>query len=691
MPATSRRLFQDYIGSITFGKRDGFEIFQKELHFPEFLGQKGSENLIKLIQLEQEKISLFHDTRILGVVRVKKRLVSYVIIILFHYSLDKGKRKGYYAGAIILKDRRIIPETIWAYLNELVEIAAKQKENPEYENTFEFPYLDLGDEKALFDNHLDSSFFGSKKGFYKLSDFHQTTIYPFLTNIFDGDFCPAYNSIYASDSKRIEEMILTNERIDFGVIDIQREENHPKFQSSKFSPPKNKSKLTEPDKFLQKNQLHSNQQKQEEKDWQLACQNNTLSAYLEYINKHPEGKNAVCGQLKLKELEIEHWAEALRRDSQSSYDAFTELFPDSEFHIYAIKRIGELNQAPAEDSSIAQWKQALREKDIRFFINRVSDGPNQELREKSLEHFFWLIVKNSNSIYALNLFIEHCPDHIYVPEAQELIGKLSDSLPKKQNKEKKRFGKKIIHFFQKLSRPLSNIKLLRPPDQSSHSQQDSTQKGQKVRRYRFPQLFLYLVYFFLGVGLTVMYQSNVIDWEWINGKDPSPDSSITFHPPVDSPKTGQILPPPQPQLTDLYSDEQIRSYTQVIGNAELFFRSFWNNRWYNLTEYKNLRDSLTEYVPPDYPNRKEALNKIKGIYTTYHSVGLPKNSYSYKTYAVKANDELESLAKRLNTTPNLIIKFNPGKLEIGKDLMREETYFLIPGKELSIYYKKKEQ
>lgn len=118
--------YLSHIGAVSFGKRDGFELFAQAGGVGDFYAPPLSHLLTKALVLRQEELRLVPDSELLSIARFSYENHNYQAICLYRYTLDIYKRDGYYASGLICKDAQIPPAESLTLLYEWLAIAEAQ-------------------------------------------------------------------------------------------------------------------------------------------------------------------------------------------------------------------------------------------------------------------------------------------------------------------------------------------------------------------------------------------------------------------------------------------------------------------------------------------------------------------------------------------------------------------------------------
>ena len=192
------------------------------------------------------------------------------------------------------------------------------------------------------------------------------------------------------------------------------------------------------------------------KQWSIARQTDTISAYEDFLSRHPSSEFFAEAQSRLLQLYLE---KARAEDNVEAYEAFLSRYPSSEFSAEAQSRLLQLywEKARAEDNVEAyeaflsrypssdfsseaklrltqlyiqkDWDKALTEDNIKAYLDFLDRYPSSEfsaearsrleLLRKFLTEWFW--VQKENSIDAYNRYIQDNPQSPYIGKAKAII------------------------------------------------------------------------------------------------------------------------------------------------------------------------------------------------------------------------------------------------------------------------------
>lgn len=114
-----------------------------------------------------------------------------------------------------------------------------------------------------------------------------------------------------------------------------------------------------------------------EKDWKIAIETDTISAYEEFLRKHPQGALADQARTRLEKLYVQRdWKITKEADTIPAYEEFIKKHPQGEFADQARIRLDELYVQ-------RDWERALKVNTIKGYADFLKLHPNSPFTEKA--------------------------------------------------------------------------------------------------------------------------------------------------------------------------------------------------------------------------------------------------------------------------------------------------------------------
>jgi len=112
-----------------------------------------------------------------------------------------------------------------------------------------------------------------------------------------------------------------------------------------------------------------------DKAWQMAQRDDTPDAYLQFLARYPDSKQAGPARARLEGLkEVRAWERAEFKDNEDTYRAFLEKFPAGEYATKAKNRITGLKR----DNAWAIAQEAESKEVVAAFLRDYPDAPQTE-------------------------------------------------------------------------------------------------------------------------------------------------------------------------------------------------------------------------------------------------------------------------------------------------------------------------
>ncbi len=169
----------------------------------------------------------------------------------------------------------------------------------------------------------------------------------------------------------------------------------------------------------------ANDIRQEEREWEDARYSNTLDAYQDFINKHPNSIHSEKAQQKIDDIERklrgkeeDAWKYAVSNNSISGYQKYVNNYPNSKYIKQARQKIEDLKEKERIEQlkrqEEADWKSATQTNSIvgyQNFIDKYPDSKyvgiaNQKISDITDEEN-WNAACRDNTISAYQRYIEN--------------------------------------------------------------------------------------------------------------------------------------------------------------------------------------------------------------------------------------------------------------------------------------------
>jgi hypothetical protein len=152
---------------------------------------------------------------------------------------------------------------------------------------------------------------------------------------------------------------------------------------------------------------------EDKEDWQAAEEANTVAAFEEYLQEHPDGKYVTEAREGLDEL---HWHEAEGTNTVEAFEEYLEEHPDGKYVTEAREGLEELHWHEAEGTNTAE-----------AFGEYLQDHPDGKYAVQAREHIDdldWQEAQAANTIAAYRQYLASHPAGKFVAQAEEAIASL---------------------------------------------------------------------------------------------------------------------------------------------------------------------------------------------------------------------------------------------------------------------------
>ena len=119
-----------------------------------------------------------------------------------------------------------------------------------------------------------------------------------------------------------------------------------------------------------------------EQDWEAATQADSIAAYEEFLDQHPDGQYTASARERIAEIrEKNAWDSARDTGTVDAYQAFVEEYPDSEHAAQATARIDEMER----NSRWSQLRDSTEIAALEAFVRRYPDSDEAAQARERIE------------------------------------------------------------------------------------------------------------------------------------------------------------------------------------------------------------------------------------------------------------------------------------------------------------------
>lgn len=119
-----------------------------------------------------------------------------------------------------------------------------------------------------------------------------------------------------------------------------------------------------------------------EQDWEAATQADSIAAYEEFLDQHPDGQYTASARERIAEIrEKNAWDSAQDTGTVDAYQAFVEEYPDSEHAAQAAARIEEMERS----SRWSQLRDSTEIAALEAFVRRYPDSDEAAQARERIE------------------------------------------------------------------------------------------------------------------------------------------------------------------------------------------------------------------------------------------------------------------------------------------------------------------
>lgn len=170
------------------------------------------------------------------------------------------------------------------------------------------------------------------------------------------------------------------------------------------------------------------------KAFETAVLQNTKGAYISYLNLYPNSKKTIEIKQRLAQLEeIEDnqaWSRATKLRTMTDFLDYIQKFPNGKYVEIANKQIQDLKQIESQNRA---WADANRLNTVQSYENFIQSFPesshNYEARQKISElkdQYSWETAEQQNTIESYKYYITQNPNGKYLQQANSKIKALDE-------------------------------------------------------------------------------------------------------------------------------------------------------------------------------------------------------------------------------------------------------------------------
>jgi hypothetical protein len=152
---------------------------------------------------------------------------------------------------------------------------------------------------------------------------------------------------------------------------------------------------------------------EDKEDWQAAEEANTVEAFEEYLQEHPDGKYVTEAREGLEEL---HWQAAEEANTVEAFEEYLQEHPDGKYVTEARGGLEELHWQAAEEANTVE---AFGE-----YLQDHPDGKYAVQARERIDDLDWQEAQAANTIVAYRQYLASHPAGGFVPQAEEAVASL---------------------------------------------------------------------------------------------------------------------------------------------------------------------------------------------------------------------------------------------------------------------------
>ncbi|KAA6345151.1 hypothetical protein EZS27_007265 [termite gut metagenome] len=213
----------------------------------------------------------------------------------------------------------------------------------------------------------------------------------------------------------------------------------------------------------------------EDRDWQKACENNTIDCYREYLDIYQNGKYRDEARTKIGELEDlellkgeeQAWEQACQENSKNAFILYNNKYPNGKYNTTANKKIEEFTKGELFDDStellISEIENVYTNKN-KYNDHRIvllNTIKSYFINQKISKHDFLNIIRKDNNLLEIEIIktllsegfitsgdlLEIGIDKFFVRELLSYTASNSHSYPRSEVPEKREDGVTEVYFW----------------------------------------------------------------------------------------------------------------------------------------------------------------------------------------------------------------------------------------------------
>ena len=154
---------------------------------------------------------------------------------------------------------------------------------------------------------------------------------------------------------------------------------------------------------------------EDKEDWQAAEGTNTVEAFEEYLQEHPDGKYVTEAREGLEEL---HWHEAEGTNTVEAFGKYLQNHPDGKYAVQARERIDDLDWQEAQAANtIVAYRQYLASHSAGGFVPQAEEAIASLINDESP----FLAAQGLGTHKAYEGFLAEFPGHVREADARRTL------------------------------------------------------------------------------------------------------------------------------------------------------------------------------------------------------------------------------------------------------------------------------
>ncbi|WP_333696703.1 hypothetical protein [Flavobacterium sp.] len=144
--------------------------------------------------------------------------------------------------------------------------------------------------------------------------------------------------------------------------------------------------------------LLKDREKEEEEFWEQCIENNTISAFSDYIEKYPNGIFKLEAKNKISHLEDDNaWNNAQDQNTILSFTQYLGMYPNGKFTLEAKNKIKELEENGFEIGEIKKNPKEFPADKIRYYLSNGQLSKEDLLQKNIPEEVIHKLLKNEST------------------------------------------------------------------------------------------------------------------------------------------------------------------------------------------------------------------------------------------------------------------------------------------------------